>query len=159
MKAPPGLPLSKPNEVCRLRKSLYGLKQAPREWFQTFRNAVLSAGFQQSPYDPSMFISKSPKGIAVALVYVDDILITGNDLQSISRLRNTLSAAFQMKDLGEAQYFLGLEVHHTPKGLFVNQHKYLCEIYREGTTTTFCYCQNSDGSESQAKQRRWGLVT
>jgi len=128
MKPPPGLCPSSSNEVCRLKRSLYGLKQAPREWFHTFRDVVISVNFQQSQYDPSLFISKTSNGIAIALVYVDDILITGSDSKSISNLLDTLTSSFQMKDLGEAQYFLGLEVHRTKTGLFVNQHKYLNEI-------------------------------
>jgi Reverse transcriptase (RNA-dependent DNA polymerase) len=128
MKPPPGLILNAPNEVCRLKRSLYGLKQIPREWFRTFKNVVIYAGFRQSLYDPSLFLSISQHGVALALVYVDDILITGSDLQGITKLKNVLTISFQMKDLGEAQYFLGLEIHKTSKGLFVGQHKYLSEI-------------------------------
>jgi hypothetical protein len=60
----------------------------------------------------------------IVLVYVDDIVITGSDLEAISTIQTMLHSTFHMKDLGQLTYFLGLEVHHQPHGLFLYQHKY-----------------------------------
>ena len=74
---PPGL--SSPSGlVCRLRRALYRLKQAPRVWFARFSSAVTAVGFQPSPHDPAMFVHSS-YGRTLLLLYVDDIIITGDD--------------------------------------------------------------------------------
>ncbi|BFG20903.1 hypothetical protein CerSpe_071770 [Prunus speciosa] len=124
LKLPFGMPTSSPNDVCKLKRSLYGLKQAPRVWFEKFRSTLLSFSFTQSQYDSSLFLQRTPTGIVVLLVYVDDIVITGSDLEAISAVQTLLNSAFHMKDLGQLTYFLGLEVHHQPQGLFLHQHKY-----------------------------------
>ncbi|XP_016648285.1 PREDICTED: uncharacterized mitochondrial protein AtMg00810-like [Prunus mume] len=63
-------------------------------------------------------------GIVVLLVYVDDIVIIGSDLEAIFAVQTLLHSTFHMKDLGQLTYFLGLEIHHQPHGLFLHQHKY-----------------------------------
>jgi len=67
-------------KACRLLKSLYGLKQASRQKKNKFTSALINAGFTQSHHDYSLFIKKAAEKIVVVLVYVDDLLITGNDL-------------------------------------------------------------------------------
>jgi hypothetical protein len=128
MKLPSGMITSSPHNVCKLRRSLYGLKQAPRAWFEKFRSTILSFSFIQSQYDPSLFFHISVSGIVLLLVYVDDIIITGTDCGLITKLQQQLHATFHMKDLGQLTYFLGLEVHHRPNGIFVNQHKYIQDL-------------------------------
>jgi len=127
MKPPPGLFPSPTSHVCKLRHSLYGLKQAPRAWFDKFRTTSLQFSFQQSKYDTSLFLQKSDKGIVFLLVYVDDIVITGSDSILLDQLKTHLLESFHMKDLGSLTYFLGLEVHHGPSGISLNQHKYAQE--------------------------------
>ena len=124
---PNGMPIS-PNHVCKLKRSLYGLKQAPRIWFEKFKSTLLGFSYIQSKYDSSLFLLKTSKGIVVLLVYVDDILVTGSDIQAINHLKNLLCSTFEMKDLGKLHYFLGLEVHHRPEGIFLNQHKYIQDL-------------------------------
>lgn len=127
MKPPPGY-TSDPSIVCRLRKSLYGLKQAPRAWFERFREVILAADFTQSEQDYSLFIKSYNHKKTFLLVYVDDILITGDDAQGIQNLKLLLNQSFQMKDLGPLTYFLGLEVSHSPDGYMVTQHKYTKDL-------------------------------
>ncbi|RVX06405.1 Retrovirus-related Pol polyprotein from transposon TNT 1-94 [Vitis vinifera] len=128
MKPPPGLFPSPTSHVCKLRRSLYGLKQAPRAWFEKFRTTLLQFSFRQSKYDTSLFLWKSDMGIVVLLVYVDDIVITGSDSALLGQLKTHLSESFHMKDLGPLTYFLGLEVHHSPSGISLNQHKYASDL-------------------------------
>jgi hypothetical protein len=128
MKLPPGMSTTASDEVCKLRRSLYGLKQAPRAWFEKFRNTLLTFSFTQSQYDSSLFFYKTTTGMVFLLVYVDDIIITGNDIGLITKLQHMLRSTFQMKDLGHLTYFLGLEVHSRDHGLFLNQHKYIQDL-------------------------------
>ena len=67
-------------------------------------------------------------GIVVLLVYVDDIVITGSDSALLSQLKTHLSESFYMKDLGSLTYFLGLQVHHSPSSISLNQHKYASDL-------------------------------
>ena len=124
---PNGMPIST-NHVCKLKRSLYGLKQAPRIWFEKFKSTLLGFSYTQSKFDSSLFLKKTSTGIVVLLVYVDDILVTGSDIQAIDHLKNLLNSTFKMKDLGQLHYFLGLEVHYRPKGIFLNQQKYIQDL-------------------------------
>lgn len=139
IRLPNGMPTSSSNDVCKLKRSLYGLKQAPRVWFETFRSTLLGFSFTQSLHDSSLFLRRTSKGIVVLLVYVDDMIITGSDKEAISEIQNLLHSTFHMKDLGQLNYFLGLEVHHQPQGIFLNQHKYILDLVRlaglTGTTS------------------------
>ncbi|RVW71061.1 Retrovirus-related Pol polyprotein from transposon RE2 [Vitis vinifera] len=107
MKLPPGFERSDPNLVCRLRKSLYRLKQAPRCWFAKLVMAI--------------------KGY----VYVDDLIISGNDSAALKTFKAYLSDCFKMKDLGVLKYFLGIEVARSSAGLFLCQRKYTLDIVSE----------------------------
>ena len=119
MRPPPGYACP-PNHICRPRKSLYGLKQAPRAWFEKSRIAILKAQFYQSPNDNSMFIRRTGKGCTVLLLYVDDMIISGNDISGISTLKSYLMRNFKMKDLGPLTYFLGLEISRSDGGIHIH---------------------------------------
>ncbi|WVZ75789.1 hypothetical protein U9M48_023820 [Paspalum notatum var. saurae] len=95
--------------VCRLRRSLYGLKQAPRAWFQCFVSVVTAAGFSASAHDPALFVHTSSRGRTLLLLYVDDMIITGDDPQFIAFVKARLSEQFLMSDLGSLRYFFGIE--------------------------------------------------
>lgn len=128
MKLPPEVSSNSKAQVCRLRRSLYGLKQAPRSWFTKFGQILHQLGFHQSSNDPSMFIRRSAAGIIILLVYVDDIIITGTDTSGIQQFKESLHSYFQMKDLGNLTYFLGLEVHRSSEGIYIHQYKYTKDL-------------------------------
>lgn len=67
-----------PEYVCKRQRSLYGLKQAPRAWNERFTRYLLSLGFQSSYADPSLFVKSIGQSIVVFILYVDDIILTGN---------------------------------------------------------------------------------
>lgn len=127
MTPPPGLSRP-PRYVCRLRKALYGLKQAPRAWFEKFRSTILQQGFFQSQHDSAMFVQSSSRGRVIILLYVDDMIITGDDLEGIDNIKQYLYIQFEMKDLGLLRYFLGIEVDYRSNGLFLSQVKYAFDI-------------------------------
>lgn len=111
LKQPPGFVDSqKPAHVCLLHKSLYGLKQAPRAWFQRLSSALLSLGFRGSRTDPSLFIYCVNGTLLYMLVYVDDIILTGNNSSAIDHVVRSLSKSFAVQDMGSLTYFLGIEV-------------------------------------------------
>ena len=98
MSPPPGLRRQDENLVCHLHKSLYGLKQASRQWFAKFSTAIQAAGFVQSKADYSLFTCRKGKSFTALLIYVDDILITGNDVNAIVALKQFLHSHFRIKD-------------------------------------------------------------
>ncbi|PNY01136.1 hypothetical protein L195_g024424, partial [Trifolium pratense] len=116
------------DHVCKLKKSLYGLKQAPRAWFTALHSFLLSYGFVNSKSDPSLFIYLKGDVKLYTLVYVDDILITGNNDQAIVKCISTLATKFSIKDLGSIHFFLGVEVIPTTQGLFLSQHQYIHDL-------------------------------
>lgn len=120
-----------PNKVLKLKKSLYGLKQAPRQWFAKLSSALLSFGFQQSKADYSLFTHSSPSHFTAILIYVDDLLIVGDNMAEIEKLKSLLSSQFHMKDLGKLRYFLGLEVDRSESGIFLSQKKYALDLIKE----------------------------
>lgn len=129
MVQPPGFEdKEKPEYVCRLKKAIYGLKQTPRAWFDKFSNFLLRFGFQCRFQDPSFFVYHQGTDLIYLLLYVDDMLLTGNNSALIDELLHNLNSEFRMKDMGEVHYFLGIQVHHTDSGLFMNQSKYAHEL-------------------------------
>ncbi|CAL1404258.1 unnamed protein product [Linum trigynum] len=128
MEPPPGYTLGAPGQVCLLHRSLYGLKQAPRAWFDKFQSTILTLGFSQSLNDPSLFTRVTSTGIVALLLYVDDMVVTGDDAAGIQLLKEGLQAAFDLKDLGTLTYFLGLEVTRSPHGILLNQTKYITDL-------------------------------
>ena len=110
MKFPPGFRSSHSDMVCKFHKSLYGLKQAPRCWFAKLSRALKEYGFQRSYSDYSLFTLHDKNIQLVVLVYVDDLIICGNNHDSIQCFKDYLSRRFRMKDLGKLKYFLGVEV-------------------------------------------------
>lgn len=122
---------SSPNLVCKLLKSLYGLKQSPRLWFTKLSQKLLELGFKQSKTDYSLFTSIVGNTITLVLVYVDDLLISGNSQSEISKIKMLLSNSFHMKDLGDVRYFLGLEIDKTNAGYFISQKKYTIDLLQE----------------------------
>ncbi|XP_021836873.2 uncharacterized mitochondrial protein AtMg00810-like [Spinacia oleracea] len=117
--------------VCKLKKSLYGLKQAPRQWFAKLRSALISNNFTQSRSDYSLFTKKEGHSFTCILVYVDDLIVTGNDMKSITEAKAFLSSQFYMKDTGELRYFLGIEVDRNNQGIFLCQKKYVMDLLAE----------------------------
>ena len=80
-----------PEYVCKLKKALYGLKQAPREWYGKIGEFLVQNGFKVAPSDSSLFVKSNDSRIAIVLIYVDALIITGNYYEEIQRTRENLS--------------------------------------------------------------------
>ena len=132
MDPPPGFSKKFWLNVCKLQKSLYGLKQSPRAWFEKFTIVVKRQSYKQSQADHTMFTRVSAKGkITMLIMYVDDIILTGDDLVEMDRLKQSLATDFEINDLGALKYFLGMEVARSKKGIVVSQRKYILDLLKE----------------------------
>ena len=90
MQPPLGLSVES-NKVCHLRHALYGLKQAPRAWFAKFSSNISLLGYMANHYDSALFLRRTNKGTILLLLYVDDMIITGDNLSGIQELKDFLS--------------------------------------------------------------------
>ena len=132
MYPPPGLEhLVKPGNVLRLKKAIYGLKQSPRAWYNKLSTTLNGRGFIKSELDHTLFTLTTPSGIIALLVYVDDIIITGSDKVGIQETKEFLKSVFEIKDLGEMKYFLGIEICRSKEGLFMSQRKYTLDLLKD----------------------------
>ncbi|KAL3630958.1 hypothetical protein CASFOL_023942 [Castilleja foliolosa] len=114
--------------VCRLHKALYGLKQASRAWYIKVKRTLTLLGFESSRADNSLFLLNR-NGIKIfILIYVDDILVTGNNDAVVQKLIEKLKGHFSLKDLGEIHHFLGIEVKKTSQGLHLSQKEYIKKL-------------------------------
>ncbi|GKC64211.1 ribonuclease H-like domain-containing protein [Tanacetum coccineum] len=117
------------SKVCKLNMSLYGLKQAPRQWNAKLTTTLAEHGFEQSKFDYSLYTKHIGDKFIALLVYVDDIVITGNDDVRIKEFKLFLSTKFLIKDLGVLKYFL--EVIENNLGLCMSERKYYLELSHE----------------------------
>ncbi|KAM1561755.1 hypothetical protein ACFX1Z_004844 [Malus domestica] len=111
MVQPPGfVKRGKEDMVCKLQKSIYGLKQASRQWFLKFDQVVTSHGFIENKMDDCIYLKIRGSRFIFLVLYVDDILLASSDRQLLNETKHMLSTNFEMKDLGEAYYVLGIEI-------------------------------------------------
>ena len=120
-------------KVCRLAKrSLYGLKQSPQPSYDRFGSVIKQLGFVQGQADRTMLYKHSEGGkLAILIVYVDDIIITGNDTTELENVRKRLAKEFEIKELGQLKYFLGMEVARNSKGIALTQRKYAPDLLKK----------------------------
>ena len=112
MKQPEGFSSSDDEHlVCKLQKSIYGLKQASRQWYLKFHNVISSFGFVENNMDQCIYQKVSGSKICFLVLYVDDILLATNDKGLLYQVKQFLSKNFDMKDMGEASYVIGIKIH------------------------------------------------
>ncbi|KAI5337264.1 hypothetical protein L3X38_016533 [Prunus dulcis] len=129
MSQPPGfVDANLPSYVCKLQKAHYGLKQAPHAWYKELSSFLLSNDFRNATSDASLFISTFGSHVIYFLVYVDDLIVIGNNSSLVMQFIATLARRFSVKDLGSLHYFLGVEVVPTTTGLFLSQHHYIRDL-------------------------------
>ncbi|KAA0037683.1 putative mitochondrial protein [Cucumis melo var. makuwa] len=117
--------------VCKLRKPLYGLKQAPRAWYEKIAEFLVESGFTVASADSSLFVKAQDSKVAIILVYMDDLIITGDHIEEVRQIKQNLLVCFEMKELGELKHFLGLEMEYSEKGLFLGQQKYVKDLLQK----------------------------
>ena len=117
----------RPNQVCKLKRSIYGLKQASRSWNIHFDETVKEFGFIKNVDEPCVYKKTSGRTIVFLILYVDDILLIGNDIPMLQSVKLWLSNKFSMKDLGEASYILGIKIYRdrSKRMLGLSQSRYI----------------------------------
>ena len=119
----------KENLVCKLQKSLYGLKQSPRCWNTAFREFMTLLQFKQSTADPCIYI-KVTDTITVVAVYVDDLIVMTKTAKEMQHIKESLALHFEMKDLGDLHYCLGISIEQdkSHKCLWMHQRQYILNL-------------------------------
>nr|GEY92713.1 retrovirus-related Pol polyprotein from transposon TNT 1-94 [Tanacetum cinerariifolium] len=112
------------DQIYRLKKALYELKEAPRAWYDELSNFLISKGFSKGFVDPTLFITKHREDIFRVQIYVDDIIFGSTNPKLLKRFEKLMCNKFEMSMKGELKFFLGIQIHQTPRGIFINQAKY-----------------------------------
>nr|GEV93262.1 retrovirus-related Pol polyprotein from transposon TNT 1-94 [Tanacetum cinerariifolium] len=120
-----------PSHVYKLKKALYGLKQAPRAWYDQLSTFILHNHFFKGTIDPTLFIRRFQDDILVVQVYVDDIIFGSTHPRYIQLFSDLMKSHFEMSMMREMTFFLGLQVNQSPCGIFINQSKYVLEIFKK----------------------------
>nr|GEW50904.1 retrovirus-related Pol polyprotein from transposon TNT 1-94 [Tanacetum cinerariifolium] len=115
-------------KVYRLRKALYGLKQYPKAWYDELSKFLISKGFTKGTIDPTQFMIRYGEDIMLVQIYVDDISFSSTNPKYSTRFEKLMHIRFEMSLMGEMKFFLGLQIHQSPSGIFINQAKYTLEI-------------------------------
>ncbi|GJS46589.1 retrovirus-related pol polyprotein from transposon TNT 1-94, partial [Tanacetum coccineum] len=120
-----------PDHVYRLKKALYGLKQAPRAWYDKLSSFLIEHGFTKGIIDPTLFTRRHEGDILLVQVYVDDIIFGSTNPDFSKRFANLMKNNFEMSMMGELKFFLGLQVHQSPHGIFISQSQYAIELLKK----------------------------
>ena len=111
MKKPKGFMVKgKKKRVCKLKKSLYELKQSARMWYHKFDTFIWGLAFTKSKVDHCVYFKLIDDHVIYLVLYMDDMLLVGNEKEIIQDLKTQLSSKFNMKDIGAANYILGMEI-------------------------------------------------
>eukprot|EP00253_Pinus_taeda_P004978 PITA_04978 len=116
------------HKVCRLKKALYGLKQVPRAWYSRIDSYLLENGFDKCDGEPTVYIKEKDGKLLIVVLYVDDVIFTGNDVFLIENFKTIMKEEFEMTYMGLLRYFLGIEVDQNENGIFISQAKYVNEV-------------------------------
>ena len=128
VKQPPGFIVGDGDKVLKLRKALYGLRQAPRAWNSKLDKELLALGFVKSKMDHAVYKRNSKASFLVVGVYVDDLIISGPDVDGINQFKAEMKRKFSMSDLGLLSYYLGIEVKQEGEGITLSQGSYAVKI-------------------------------
>ncbi|GJZ19485.1 retrovirus-related pol polyprotein from transposon TNT 1-94 [Tanacetum coccineum] len=117
-----------PDHVYRLKKALYGLKQAPRAWYDKLYSLLIEHHFTKGIVDPTLFTRRHGGDILLVQVYVDDIIFGSTNPDFSKRFANLMKNNFEMSMMGELKFFLALQVHQSPLGIFLIQSQYAIKL-------------------------------
>ena len=118
------------HKVCKLKRSIYGLKQSSRHWYLRFHRAILLNGFTMIEEDHCVYVKQSKGSFIILSLYVNDILLASNDMEMIIATKGWLSSNFKMKDMGKADYILGVKILRdcSKKLLGLSQQTYIKKV-------------------------------
>ncbi|CAL8149434.1 unnamed protein product [Prunus armeniaca] len=110
-------------------------------YMETWKKKYIWTYHQDSKSDHTLFVKSDGRILTALIVYVDDIVVTGNDTEEQLKLPKYLSQEFEMKDLGDLKYFLKIEVAMSKTGIFMCQRKYVMDLLTE---TEMLGCKPAD---------------
>jgi hypothetical protein len=128
MEQPPRYVQNDSNLVCHLKKYLYGIKQAPRARYAKMDNFLLDIGFSKCHFDSNVYTKKVGSHLIIFVLYVDDLILTGNDPKILTHVKTNLKNKFEVIGLGYLHYFPSLKVLKTKEEIFISQSKYACDL-------------------------------
>src|ERR1041384_1393635 len=119
-------------KVCKLQRAIYGLKQASRSWNTHFDEVVKSFGFIKNEEESCVYKKVSGSARVFLVLYVDDILLIGNDKKFLNEVKESLKNSFSMKDMGEAAYVLGIQIYRdrSKRLIALSQSTYLDKVLK-----------------------------
>jgi hypothetical protein len=109
--------------VCKLKKSLYGLKQSPRAWYEDFHAFFTSEGFTRSMADHSLYIKQTRDYFMAVVIYVDDVILLVSGMLMMRKLKGSLEEKYDMSDLGELHFFIGVHFERDRAALTITMHQ------------------------------------
>jgi hypothetical protein len=120
-------------KVCKLQRAIYGLKQASRSWNHRFDKVIKEFDFVQNGEETCVYKKVQGKSVAFLVLYVDDILLIGNDVAMLTNVKEYLNSKFSMKDMGEAAYILGVKIYRdrSKKLVALGQSNYIEKIVKK----------------------------
>jgi hypothetical protein len=98
-------------KICKLQNSIYGLKEASYSWYLHFNKVLKGFGFIKNVEEPCVYQKVSGSTVVFLVLYVDDILLIGNDIPILEAVKSSFRKSFSIKDLGEAAYSLGIKIY------------------------------------------------
>ncbi|GAA0153041.1 transmembrane signal receptor [Lithospermum erythrorhizon] len=117
--------------MYKLHKALYGLKQAPRAWFSKIEKHFIEEGFEECMFEHTLFTKTGSNGtVLIVSLYVDDLIVTGDNEDLMVQFKEAMIKKFDMTDLGKMSFFLGIEVTQGKNGIFICQRQYAESILR-----------------------------
>ena len=109
-----------------MKRSLYGLKQSSRCWNQALSDFLESLGFKKSDADPCIYVLVDP--LIIIAVYVDDLILAALSSSELAKIKEELSQKFDIKDLGNLHYIIGISVYQSSDIVMISQRNYVEEI-------------------------------
>lgn len=116
------------HKFYKLIKALYQLKQAPRASFAKMDEYLQKVGFQRSECDDTLYVRQQGQNMVIIVMYIDDLVITGNNDDHTVHVKKELHEGFKMTDLGLLHYYIGVELFQCPHHIFISQNKYAVEV-------------------------------
>ena len=121
----------KKDKVCLLNKALYGLKQALRAWYSRIDAHLKKMGFKRSLNEATLYIKKDESYFVIISLYVDDLLVTGSNVEMLREFKKKMAEVFEMTDLGEMTLFLGMEIQQNKFEIFICQERYANKVLKK----------------------------
>ncbi|GJV68002.1 retrovirus-related pol polyprotein from transposon TNT 1-94 [Tanacetum coccineum] len=121
----------KPDHVYKLKKALYGLKQAPKAWYDRLKAFLIKHEYKKRMVDNTLFTKRKSSNLIIVQIYVDDIIfgLTCQDMRD--KFAKIMHDEFEMSMMGELNFFIGLQIKQMEDGIFLNQSKYIKEMFKK----------------------------